>query len=157
MNYKQQLERAIELKRRCCHEKASYLLDELASAFLYNHNYNKQDLDVALFCIKAIKRRRGANVATFAAMKVRDDREQKITCSLSELDHDFADTRQTEKNESISLTKTISFVKENKKLLLALQKNCSSQYINRLLFNSRFKGKGALLKRLYDLNKSLFY
>jgi len=119
MTFQEQFEKAEKLKRAGLHEKASFLLDELANAILYNENYNKQDLNVALYCTKAIRRRLGAEVAAFAAMKIREDREQKITCSLSELVSDFADKQSYEQETDIFLS-LARIVASNKKLMKAL-------------------------------------
>ena len=163
MTYQEQLKKAIELKRAGLHEKASSLLDELASAILYNENYNKQNLNVALYCIKAIKRRRGAGVATFAAMKIREDREQQLCFSLNECFFDIIDFREVDDEKATSATSAtlVNLIKSNKKLLKALVKNASAQYVNRLLANnsdlSYLQGKGQKLKNFFKSNSSLFF
>ena len=166
MTYQEQLKKAIELKRQGFHEKASSLLDELASAILYNENYNKQNLNVALYCIKAIKRRRGAGVATFAAMKVREDREQQLCVSLNECFFDIIDFRKVDDEKATSATSAtsatlVNLIKSNKKLLKALVKNASAQYVNRLLANDpalcHLQAKGQKLKNFFKSNSSLFF
>lgn len=161
MTYQEQLKKAIELKRAGLHQQASFLLDELASAMLYNENYNKQDLDVALYCIKAIKRRRGAGVAAFAAMKIREDREQQLCFSLNEFFFEIIDLREKETSATSATSATlVNLIKSNKKLLKALVKNASAQYVNRLLANSDLsylQGKGQKLKNFFKSNSNLFF
>lgn len=162
MTFQEQFEKAIELKRRGFHERASILLDELASAYLYDDNYDKQNLDVALYCIKAIKRRQGSGVAAFAAMKIREDREQQLCFSLNEFFSGIIDFRNAvgEKETSATIA-LVNAIRSNKKLLKALVKNASAQYVNRVLVNdsnlSHLHGKGQKLKNFFKSNSNLFF
>ena len=158
MNFQSQFAKAIELKKAGLHQQASYLLDELASAILYQSSYNKENIDVALYCVKAIKRRRGVEVATFAAMKIREDREQQRCLSL----FDIIDERETSATSATSaLVALVSLIKSDKKLLKALAKNASAQYVNRLIANnsnlSYLRGKGQKLKNFFKSNQSYFF
>jgi hypothetical protein len=89
-------------------------------------------------------------------MKVREDREQEMTCSLTEeLAALFLlDGRQEEKEDKAA--RLVAFIKSNYKIYSALQKNASSQYLNRLLANTALQAKGAKLKKFYKLTKHLF-
>ena len=163
MNFQSQLAKAIELKKAGLHQQASYLLDELASAILYQSSYNKENIDVALYCVKAIKRRRGPEIAAFAAMKIREDREQKITCFLSDaLFFSLVDDKNDDNEKATSATSAtlVNLIKSNKKLLKALAKNASAQYVNRLLAKDpalcHLQAKGQKLKNFFKSNSSLF-
>jgi len=128
----------------------------LSDALLYSHNYSKE-IDDALSIVYALYRRSGRETTKFLCMRSRHDREQEMTCSLTE---EFAaflfDARQEEEKNSDDLASIVTFIKSNKKIYSALQKNCSAQYINRLLVDTELQAKGAKLKKFYKLTKHLF-
>ena len=153
--FKKQLSWSMSLKYNGLHENASHLLDELADAFLYADTY-KKSLDDSLAIVKSLKKRVGQETTKFLVMKIRDDREQALTCSLTEeLSICLIDSRQ-ERDESNNTQKIVAFIKNNKKLYHALAENASAQYINRLLVKTVLQAKAAKLKKFYTLNKNLF-
>jgi hypothetical protein len=153
--FKKRLAYAMSSHKNGYHEKAAEILDLLADALLYASAYNKE-LDDALFIVRKLYKKTGRETTKFLCMRIREDREQALTCSLTEeLAALFLlDGRQEEKEDKAA--RLVAFIKRDNKLLEALKKNTSNQYLNRLLVNTALQAKGAKLKKFYNLNKHLF-
>jgi len=115
-------------------QKASDLLDELANALLYQQSHSEKSLDDCLFITKSFKKFGRENAALLAA-GVRFDRERQFTVDYKqELLELLPDNRN--KDNSVIVDEIyflITAIRNNKKILSALQKNCSNQYLNRVL------------------------
>lgn len=153
--FKKILAWATTLKKQGYHQRSAELLDVLSDALLYASTYNKE-LDDALIIVNMLYKRAGRETTKFLCMRSRDDREQALTCSLEELAAFLFDDRQEEEKNSDDLTKIIAFIKSNEKLYKALQKNASSQYLNRLLAGTSLQAKAAKLKKLFPFIQHLF-
>jgi len=153
--FNKRLAYAMTLKSNNYYERASALLDTLADALLYADAY-KKEIDDALWIVSTLHRRHGKEMTSFLVAKVRDDREQALTCSLVEELVACLPDRRVEENESNNLQQLVAFIKSNKLLHAALQKNCSAQYLNRVLKNTALQAKGAKLKKIFPLIQHLF-
>ena len=133
--FKKMLAYAITLHKQGYHEKSSEILDTLADTLLYADTY-KKSLDDSLTIVKSLKIKAGQETTKFLVMKIRDDREMAFTVDYKqELLELLPDDRNIEDNSKIvdKVFSLIAAIRSNKKLLTALQKNCSNQYINRVL------------------------
>jgi len=155
--FKKRLAYAMSSHKNGYHEKAAEILDLLADALLYASAYNKE-LDDALFIVRKLYKKTGRETTKFLCMRIREDREQALTCSLTEELATFLPDAccQGEKEEKDKVSQLVTFIKRDNKLLEALKKNVSNQYINRLLANTALQAKGAKLKKFYKLTKHLF-
>jgi len=136
IEFKRQLAYALTCRQLQKFSKASQLLDELANALLYQAAYTDKSLDDCLFITKSFKKFGRENAALLAA-GVRIDRENHFMINYKqELLELLPDDRSDKEDNSKIVDKVFSLIaaiRSNKKLLTALQKNCSNQYINRVL------------------------
>ena len=135
IEFNRQLAYSITCRQLGKFEKASQLLDELANAMLYQASHPQKSLDDCLFIVRSFKKFGRENAALISA-GVRCDRENHFMINYKqELLELLPDDRNIEDNSKIvdKVFSLIAAIRSNKKLLTALQKNCSNQYINRVL------------------------
>ena len=159
MEFNKQLAYALTCRSLGKFQKASDLLDQLANALLYKENHPEKSLDDCLFITKSFKKFGRENAALLAA-GVRFDRERQFTVDYKqELLELLPDNRN--KDNSVIVDKIyflIAVIRNNKKILSALQKNCSAQYINRIMKKDKNLSSlhAAKLKKFYQLYNKLF-
>jgi len=158
--FKKMLAYAITLHKQGYHEKSSEILDTLADTLLYADTY-KKSLDDSLTIVKSLKIKAGQETTKFLVMKIRDDREMAFTVDYKqELLELLPDDRVDKKDNSVIVDKIyflIAGIRNNQKLLSALQKNCSAQYINRIIKKDKDLSflHAAKLKKFFQLYEKL--
>jgi len=160
MEFNKRLAYALTCRSLGKFQKASDLLDELANALLYKENHPEKSLDDCLFITKSFKKFGRENAALLAA-GVRFDRESHFTINYKQELLELLPAPVTTDDNTILIDKIFSLIaviRNNKKILSALQKNCSAQYINRIMKKDKNLSSlhAAKLKKFYQLYNKLF-
>ena len=160
IEFKRQLAYALTCRQLQKFSKASQLLDELANALIYQSDHTDKSLDDCLFITKSF-RKLGRETAAMLAAGVRCDRESHFTINYrQELLELLPDDRVDKKDNSVIVDKIyflITAIRSNKKLLTALEKNYSQQYVNRIIKEDKTLCflKAAKLKKFYKLYEKI--
>ena len=160
MEFNKQLAYALTCRSLGKFQKASDLLDQLANALLYKDNHPEKTLDDCLFITKSFRKYGRENAAMLSA-GVRFDRELAFTVDYKQELLELLPAPVTTDDNTILIDKIFSLIaviRNNKKILSALQKNCSAQYINRIMKKDKNLSSlhAAKLKKFYQLYNKLF-